>query len=275
MPTKAKVANSGDSSTNTVTYDDDQQLSYDEVCAVAHEIYKIEQRVSKIRTGVFIAGSVVVGAIIFIVVLSVMFASFEQTQVQEDKVSSTPGDKRTELSLVSKESTEKILKTAESLEDTDASNLIAYEWTSNDTNGDPEGEWIFDDAKLSMIRTISWKEGQEMHVHHIAEVRRQDGDDCHVNLTTKAKHIIRIWDSAKSENASEDNYNIEILQWFPNGNSGFGGYGEWTEVLPDSDEDGQHGSGRALISMRADVIADSDSPRINFEDYWCNVGDQC
>merc|ERR1712070_1078640 len=94
----------------------DETLTYDEVRAVAHEIFSIEKRMRNIRTMLMMAAFVLLGAVVFVVVMYTVFDQAEKAKVEPSGVQSA---------LVSKKKNE-ILQTAQSMADVDAADLIDY-----------------------------------------------------------------------------------------------------------------------------------------------------
>lgn len=210
--------------------DQDEVLTYKEMRAVAQEIFKYEANMRKIRTGAMLCGGLLITLVVTLGGVLLILQFTVDTDVD-------CGGKQ--CAWV-KRGTKKVIQTTESLEDLDASDLTDYERDQTDANGDEDGEWVLSDAKLSMIRTISWRENDTMYVQHVAEIRRVNGQDTRVEITTKAGHKMTIWD-----NDGVDNFNVMISRYDQETNT----YGPETEVLPDGDE-GDLGRGRVMVSLK-------------------------
>jgi len=181
-------------------------------------------------------------------VIALLVSAFTQTEIKEDGA---------QLAMVSKKDTSKVVATAQSLEDIDGSDLVDYGRYDVDANGDPDGEWNLSDERIALIRTISWKDGQRMEVHHVAEIVRFDGTDARVEITTKAGHVITIWDKD-----GVDNFDVVIRRFDRNTNS----FGPDEDVNPMGDEN-DSGRGRILVSLNRPVLADRPRP-INIDDFF-------
>lgn len=238
------MASDGDAPAGSKT---GQTLTYDEVRAVAQEIYRIERKMRWIRTGVCVASLLLALTVTLGFVMVFVFRAVEQTEVRQDRPN-------TPLALV-EAGTDNVIRTAESLEDVDASQLIDYDSAAGD-----EGEWNLSDERLAMIRTISWKNREEMHVHHVAEVTRYDGQDARVVITTKANHKIRI---------NVTDFDVEIMMFDPDRNT----WDPPVEVSPEGADD-DAGRGRVLVSLRRPSMG-SNLPPIDIQNYFCDSGDEC
>uniref|UniRef100_A0A7S2DAA1 Uncharacterized protein n=1 Tax=Alexandrium andersonii TaxID=327968 RepID=A0A7S2DAA1_9DINO len=210
-------------------------LTYKEMRCVAQEIFKYEQRMRRIRTSAMIGGSIL---LIFVVLLGggvVIFGMVADTEVREDGRQSA---------LVKRDSN-RVIATSESTEDFDGSDLVDYQRNGVDANGDPDGEWILNDSRVAMIKTISWKEGEVGNettiVHHVADITRYDGQNTSVDITTKVGHKIIIWDSDGVDrfDVMIRRWNVDMQDWETN---------DYQEVVPDGDED-DLGRGRVVVSV--------------------------
>jgi len=238
MPEKEEVVNVGGSGT----------VSYAEMRMVAQEIHKLERQARRIRTIALVVVGLLVGTAIFAGIIALLVSAFQDTEIKEDG---------SQMAMVKKD-TDKVVATTQSLEDIDASDLVDYGRSSTDGTGSPDGPWTLTDERISLIRTLSWKEGQRLEVHHVAEVVRHDGLDTRVEITTKAGHKITIWDSDAT-----DNFNIMIKRYDRNTKS----YLPEQEVNANGDEDGTGGRGRVLVSLNRPVL--EPRPRaINIDDFW-------
>jgi len=230
-----------------------ESLNYKEMRAVAQEIFILERKSRRIRAFGLICSSLVLGSLVLLGAMALLYQGMKETEVQDDGHSNL---------VLTKKGSQDIIATTQSLEDLDGSDLVDYARTGSDTNGEPDGEWTLSDAKLSRIRTISWREDDTTYIHHVASIVRYNGKDTRVELKTKALHMIRIWDdTADDATGAADNFAIEIKTWNPTTNS----YSAWTEVNADGDEDG--GRGRVLVNLRRSKMDDPIRP-INYKDYF-------
>lgn len=223
-------------------------LTYDEVRAVAQEIYRIERKMRWIRTGMCVGSLILAVTVTLGFVMVGVFKAVQQTEVRQERDDSP-------LALVAA-GTDDVIRTAENLEDVDGSQLIDYDTADGD-----DGDWNLPDERLGMIRTVAWKVAEEMHVHHIAEASRFDGTDARVELTTKAGHVIRIYvEDFDVEIKMFDRYERRLV-------------GDWIEVVPEGADD-DDGRGRVLVSMRRPNMA-TNMPQIDIQNYFCDLGDEC
>lgn len=224
-------------------------VTYAEMRMVAQEIHRLEKQARRIRTGALICIGLLVGTAVFAGVIALLVSAFTETEIEEDGA---------QLAMVKKD-TNKVVATTQSLEDLDGSDLVDYsrgQWT--DTNGDPDGEWILTDERIARIRTISWKDGPTMEVHHIAEIVRHDGQDTRVEMITKAGHKITIWDQFPND----DNFDVEIQRYDRTNNV----LGPVEDVNPMGDEN-DSGRGRILVSLTRPVLESRPRP-INIDDFF-------
>merc|ERR1712062_374019 len=105
-----------------------------------------------------------------------------------------------------------------------------------------------------MGKTVSWKDGQNMWVHHISEVRRENGVNCRVTMKTKANHYIQVLDNW----GPNDNFNV-FIKWYNHRNQT---YSDWEEILPEADEEARNGRGRVLVSLRRETLEVKDGARV-------------
>jgi len=231
-----------------VNVQDGGTVTYAEMRMVAQEIHRLERQARQIRTAALVCVGLLVGTAVFAGVIALLVSAFTQTEIKEDGA---------QLAMVSKKDTSKVVATAQSLEDIDGSDLVDYGRYDVDANGDPDGEWNLSDERIALIRTISWKDGQRMEVHHVAEIVRFDGTDARVEITTKAGHVITIWDKD-----GVDNFDVVIRRFDRNTNS----FGPDEDVNPMGDEN-DSGRGRILVSLNRPVLADRPRP-INIDDFF-------
>lgn len=221
-------------------------VSYAEMRMVAQEIHRLERQARRIRTGALVFTGLLVGTAIFAGIIALLVSAFTDTEIKEDGA---------QMAMVKKD-TDKVVATTQSLEDLDASDLVDYSRSGTDAEGAPDGEWTLTDERISLIRTLSWKEGQRLEVHHVAEIVRHDGKNTAVEITTKAGHKITIWDKD-----GVDNFDIMIKRYDRNTNTFL------TEVEVNADGDEVDGRGRVLVSLTRPVLAAR--PRaINVDDFW-------
>jgi len=222
------------------------KVTYGEMRMVAQEIHRLEKQARRIRFGALICVGLLVGTVIFGAVIALLVSAFKQTDVKEDGA---------QLALVKKD-TQKVVATTQSLEDIDGSDLIDYARTRVDANGEADGPWVLSDERISQIRTISWRAGGVTEVHQVAEITRQDGTDAKVIITTKAGHVITIWD-----NTGGDNFDVMMKRWDRNTHT----FGPEFEVNADGDE--ADGRGRVLVSLSRPRL--EARPRaINVDNFW-------
>jgi len=222
-------------------------VSYAEMRMVAQEIHRLERQARRIRTGALVFTGLLVGTAIFAGIIALLVSAFQDTEIKEDG---------SQMAMVKKD-TDKVVATTQSMEDMDASDLVDYGRSGKDADGDPDGEWTLTDERISMIRSLSWKEGQRLEVHHVAEIVRVDGKHTRVEITTKAGHRITIWDKD-----GVDNFDIMMKRFDRNTNT----FLPEVEVNADGDES-DTGRGRVLVSLARPVLAPR--PRaINIEDFW-------
>jgi hypothetical protein len=222
-------------------------VSYAEMRMVAQEIHRLETQARRIRTCALIFVGLLVGTAVFAGVIALLVSAFTQTEIKEDGA---------QLAMVKKD-TNKVVATSQSLEDIDGSDLLDYARVGTDAAGDPDGEWVLADARIALIRTISWKAGQKTEVHHVGEIVRHDGKDARVEITTKAGHIITIWDQD-----GVDNFDIVIKRYDPSTKS----YLPDEDVNPNGDENNS-GRGRVLVSLSRPTLEARPRP-INVDDFW-------
>lgn len=222
-------------------------VTYAEMRMVAQEIHRLEMQARRIRTGALICIGMLVGTAVFAGVIALLVSAFAETEIKEDGA---------QLAMVKKD-TDQVVATTQSLEDLDGSDLIDYARTGQDAQGIADGEWTLTDERIALIRSISWKDGPRMEVHHVAEIMRHDGQDAHVLITTKAGHKITIWDQD-----GVDNFDVEI-QRYDRANKVLG---PKEDVNPQGDE-GDSGRGRILVSLSRPVLAAR--PRaVNVDDFF-------
>jgi len=222
-------------------------VTYAEMRMVAQEIHRLEQQARRIRTGALICVGLLVGTAVFAGVIALLVSAFTETEIKEDGA---------QLAMVKKD-TNKVVATSQSLEDVDGSDLVDYARNLKDANGEPDGEYTLSDERIALIRTISWKAGQKMEVHHVSEIVRHDGKDVRVEITTKAGHKITIWDKD-----GVDNYDVVINRYDR----------VQQKLLPDEDvnpngDENDSGRGRVLVSLNRPVLAARPRP-INVDDFW-------
>lgn len=228
------------------------KVTYGEMRMVAQEIHRLEKQARRIRFGALICIGLLVGTVIFGAVIALLVSAFKQTDVKEDGA---------QLALVKKD-TQKVVATTQSLEDIDGSDLVDYARTRVDANGDPDGAWVLSDERISQIRTISWRAADPAtgakvtEVHQVAEIMRQNGKDTAVKITTKAGHVITIWD-----NTGGDNFDVMMKRW----DAATKTFGPEFEVNADGDE--ADGRGRVLVSLTRPSL--EARPRaINVDNFW-------
>jgi hypothetical protein len=231
-----------------------QKVSYAEMRMVAQEIHRLNQTQRRIRTAGMVFTGLLVGTALFAGVITLLYSAFTETEISSDDQ---------QLAMV-KKGTNKVVATTASLEDVDASDLVDYGRTGKDASGNPDGDWALDDERISRIRSLSWKNGPTLEVHHVAEIVRHDGKDARVEITTKAQHRITIWDSD-----GVDNFDIKMKRYNPSTKK----YDAEIEVNADGDESqveegrGTTGRGRVLVSLHRPVL--EARPRaINIDDFW-------
>lgn len=222
-------------------------VTYSEMRMVAQEIHRLEQQARRIRTGALICIGLLVGTAVFAGVISLLVTAFTETEIKEDGG---------QIAMVKKD-TNKVVATSQSLEDIDGSDLVDYGRTGKDAQGLPDGEWTLTDERIALIRTISWKAGQKMEVHHVSEVVRHNGNDTRVEISTKAGHKIVIWDQDGT-----DNFDVTIRRM----DRVTGKLMPVEDVNPNGDENNS-GRGRVLVSLNRPVLAPRPRP-INVDDFW-------
>lgn len=227
-------------------------VTYAEMRMVAQEIHRLEKQARRIRTGALVFTGLIVGTAIFAGVIALLVSAFQDTEIKDDGGS--------QMAMVKKD-TDQVIATTQSLEDLDASDLVDYARNEKDAEGLPDGEWTLSDERISLIRSLSWKSGQKMEVHHVAEITRYNGKDTRVEITTKAGHKITIWDSEKLSGVGSDNFDIKIRRKHLNGTMA-----PEEEINADGDEN-DTGRGRVLVSLNRPVLAPR--PRaVNVDDFW-------
>jgi len=225
-------------------------VTYAEMRMVAQEIHRLEKQARRIRTCALISIGLLVGSAVFAGVAALLVSAFTETEIKDT-------DGGSELKMVKKD-TKNVVATTQSLEDIDGSDLIDYARTRKDANGDDDGEWILSDERIALIRSVSWKDGKNLEVHHVAEIVRHDGKDAHVKLTTKAGHKITIWPQD-----GVDNFDVQIERY------------DWEknpplqpaeDVNPMGDEN-DSGRGRILVSLSRPVLEERPRP-IKVDDFF-------
>lgn len=189
--------------------------------------------------------------LLFVVAVIAAAGAYSFTKTTSVKAKGEGG----QATLIQK-SGKRVVSTAESAEDMDVSMLIDYNRDEKDSNGDPDGEWLLPDARLGMVRSLIWQEEGQTHIQRVSQISRINGKDAHVMIVTKAGHEMRIWDSDGT-----DNFNVEIRRRDPE----TGTFSDWTEVLPEGDDD-ERGSGRVLVSMRRPSTR-NDAKEVALADY--------
>lgn len=228
-------------------------VTYNEMRMVAQEIHRLEKQARRIRTGALVCIGLLVGTAVFAGVIVLLVSAFTETEIKDDNG---------QLAMVKKE-TNKVVATTQSLEDLDGSDLVDYNRDGKDANGEADGEWTLTDERIALIRTISWKDGQKMEVHHVAEIVRHDGTDTRVEITTKAGHQITIWDSdLLSGKTAGDNFDVKIKRFDRDTRQ----FGPEEEVNAQGDEN-DSGRGRILISMSRPTLEARPRP-INVDDFF-------
>lgn len=227
-------------------------VSYAEMRQVAQEIHRLEKQARQIRTGALVCVGLLVGTAVFAGVIALLVAAFTETEIKEDGG---------QLAMVKKD-TDKVVATTQSLEDIDGSDLVSYAKTKPGLNGTMDGEWTLSDERIALIRTISWKAGPVLEVHYVSEIVRHDGAQCRVEITTKAGHLITIWDD-QGLKPGETKMEVFIKRFNKHNNS----LGAEEEVNPNGDEVGQDGRGRVLVSLSRPTLAARPRP-INVDDFF-------
>lgn len=223
------------------------KVSYGEMRMVAQEIHRLEAQARRIRTAALVIIGLLVGTAVFAGVIALLVSAFTETQIKQDGG---------QLAMVKKDS-DKVIATTQSTEDLDISDMVDYGRDKTDSNGEADGEWTLTEERIARIRTISWKAGQTMEVHHIAEIVRHDGTNTRVEMTTKAGHKIVVWD-----NTGGDNFDVMITRFDRSTNQ----YLPEEEINANGDESNT-GRGRVLVSLTRPVL--EARPRgINVDDYW-------
>jgi len=222
-------------------------VTYAEMRMVAQEIHRLEMQARRIRTAALVAIGLLVGTAVFAGVIALLVSAFTETEIKDDGG---------QMAMVKKD-TDKVVATTQSLEDLDGSDLIDYARSGKDANGEADGEWTLTDERIALIRTISWKDGPKLEVHHVAEIVRHDGNDARVDITTKAGHKITVWDQD-----GVDNFDVVIQRY----DQALKKLGPKEDVNPQGDEN-DSGRGRILISLNRPVLAPRPRP-INIDDFF-------
>lgn len=226
------------------------QVSYAEMRQVAQEIHRLEKQARQIRTGALICVGLLVGTAVFAGVIALLVAAFTETEIKEDGG---------QLAMVKKD-TNKVVATTQSLEDIDGSDLVSYAKTKKLADGTMDGEWTLSDERIALIRTVSWKAGPVLEVHYVSEIVRHDGNQTRVEITTKAGHLITLWDD---EGLLKGETPLEVfIKRFNKHNNSFGAL---EEINPNGDE--KEGRGRVLVSLNRPVLAARPRP-INVDDFF-------
>jgi hypothetical protein len=223
-------------------------VTYAEMRMVAQEIHRLEKQARRIRTGALVCIGLLVGTAIFAGVIVLLVSAFQETEIKQDEG---------QLAMVKKD-TNKVVATTQSLEDVDGSDLVDYSRGAADNNGDPDGEWTLSDERVALIRSISWKDGPVMEVHHVAEIVRHDGTDTRVEIVTKANHKITIWDQFPGD----DNFDVQIQRYSRETNT----WAASADVNPQGDENNS-GRGRILVSLARPQLETRPRP-INVDDFF-------
>lgn len=226
------------------------QVSYAEMRQVAQEIHRLEKQARQIRTGALICVGLLVGTAVFAGVIALLVAAFTETEIREDGG---------QLAMVKKD-TNKVVATTQSLEDIDGSDLVSYAKTKTLADGTKDGEWTLSDERIALIRTISWKAGPVLEVHYVSEIVRHDGNQTRVEITTKAGHVITLYDD-QGLKAGETKNEVFIKRFNKRNNS----FGVLEEVNPNGDE--KDGLGRVLVSLNRPTLAARPRP-INVDDFF-------
>jgi len=234
-----------------------QKVSYAEMRMVAQEIHRLEKQARRIRTIALVSSGLFLGTAVFAGVIFLLVKAFAETEVKREDGTAT---------LVKKDTTD-VVQTTQSLEDRDGSSLLDYARNTLDANGDPDGDWKLTDEQISRIRTISWKAGQVMEVHHVAEIVRYDGTDTRVEITTKANHKITIWNNdclgqnnVPISGCTADKFDVMIRRYDRTTNT----YAAEEEVNANGDE-GTEGKGRVVVSLERPKVEAKET--INLDDY--------
>jgi hypothetical protein len=193
-----------------------------------------------------------VGTAVFAGVIALLVAAFTETEIKEDGG---------QLAMVKKD-TDKVVATTQSLEDIDGSDLVSYAKTKKLADGTMDGEWTLSDERIALIRTISWKAGPVLEVHYVSEIVRHDGAQTRVEITTKAGHLITLWDD-QGLKPGETKMEVFIKRFNKHTNK----LGAEEEVNPNGDEAGQDGRGRVLVSLSRPTLAARPRP-INVDDFF-------
>jgi hypothetical protein len=227
-------------------------VSYAEMRQVAQEIHRLEKQARQIRTGALVCVGLLVGTAVFAGVIALLVAAFTETEIKEDGG---------QLAMVKKD-TDKVVATTQSLEDIDGSDLVSYAKTKKLADGTMDGEWTLSDERIALIRTISWKAGPVLEVHYVSEIVRHDGAQTRVEITTKAGHLITLWDD-QGLKPGETKNEVFIKRFNKHTNK----FGPEEEVNPNGDEAGQDGRGRVLVSLSRPTLAARPRP-INVDDFF-------
>lgn len=217
-------------------------LTYEEARDVARQVVMMEQKKERVRGLKMVVFAILMGYLMFVLGFAWLVIAEGKFDLRSDNG---------QLALLNKRSDE-LVRTAESMEDRDASDLVDYDRMVEGA----DGAWVLPAMKMELVRTVSWWEDNKMHVQHVASIARHGGTKPRVEIVTKAGHEMIIWDSN-----DEHAFNIMIRRWNGEKNS----FDAWAEVNAEGDSD-EMGRGRVVVSLRRPRL--EPTKEVNLDEYF-------